>query len=114
MLLPLKVDLFPDDASRFQERPSRPNWRPFLRHGSLAGISFGRDSMTSVVPHSCRFGAGYKSNERPRAAGSAPGFSMRCIVPESTPPTERTRVLRESQRGVYDRESIYKILDEGF
>ncbi|OLE61899.1 MAG: flavin-nucleotide-binding protein [Cyanobacteria bacterium 13_1_40CM_2_61_4] len=39
---------------------------------------------------------------------------MRCIVPEAIPPTERTRVVRESQRGVYDRESIYKILDEGF
>jgi uncharacterized protein len=39
---------------------------------------------------------------------------MRCIVPETVPPTERTRVVREAQRGVYDRESIYKILDEGF
>ena len=39
---------------------------------------------------------------------------MRCIVPEKSPPTERTRVVREPQRGVYDRESIYKILDEGF
>ena len=39
---------------------------------------------------------------------------MRCIVPETVPPTERTRVVREPQRGVYDRESIYKILDEGF
>ena len=28
-------------------------------------------------------------------------------------PTERTRVVREPQRGVYDRETIYKILDEG-
>ena len=28
--------------------------------------------------------------------------------------TERTRVIREPQRGIYDRESIYKILDEGF
>ncbi|MGB7283794.1 MAG: pyridoxamine 5'-phosphate oxidase family protein [Candidatus Acidiferrum sp.] len=27
--------------------------------------------------------------------------------------TERTRVVREPQRGVYDRELIYKILDEG-
>jgi nitroimidazol reductase NimA-like FMN-containing flavoprotein (pyridoxamine 5'-phosphate oxidase superfamily) len=35
-------------------------------------------------------------------------------VPETTPPTERTRVVRESLRGVYDRESIDKILDEGF
>ena len=39
---------------------------------------------------------------------------MRCIVPDPTPPTERTRVVREAQRGVYDRESIDKILDEGF
>jgi nitroimidazol reductase NimA-like FMN-containing flavoprotein (pyridoxamine 5'-phosphate oxidase superfamily) len=35
-------------------------------------------------------------------------------VPETVPPTERTRVVREPQRGVYDRESIYKILDEAF
>lgn len=28
-------------------------------------------------------------------------------------PSERTRVVREPQRGVYDREVIYKILDEG-
>ena len=39
---------------------------------------------------------------------------MRCIVPETFPPNERTRVVREPQRGVYDRETIYKILDEGF
>jgi len=48
------------------------------------------------------------------AVGSAPRFSMRCIVPEMTPPTERTRVVREAHRGAYDRETIYKILDEGF
>ena len=35
-------------------------------------------------------------------------------MPETAPPTERTRVVREPQRGVYDRESIYKILDEAF
>ncbi|HVH70990.1 MAG TPA: pyridoxamine 5'-phosphate oxidase family protein [Candidatus Dormibacteraeota bacterium] len=35
-------------------------------------------------------------------------------MPETVPPTERIRVVREPQRGVYDRESIYKILDEGF
>ena len=29
-------------------------------------------------------------------------------------PTERTRVVREPHRGHYDRETIYKILDEGF
>src|SRR5208282_5732658 len=28
--------------------------------------------------------------------------------------TERTRVVREPQRGAFDRETIYKILDEGF
>jgi nitroimidazol reductase NimA-like FMN-containing flavoprotein (pyridoxamine 5'-phosphate oxidase superfamily) len=35
-------------------------------------------------------------------------------VPESFTPTERTRVVREPHRGAYDRETIYKILDEGF
>jgi uncharacterized protein len=39
---------------------------------------------------------------------------MRCIVPEMTSPTERTSVVREAHRGAYDRETIYKILDEGF
>src|SRR5579864_6576067 len=29
-------------------------------------------------------------------------------------PTQRTRVVREPQRAVYDREEIYRILDEGF
>jgi len=29
-------------------------------------------------------------------------------------PTDRTRVLREPHRGIYDRGAIYKILDEGF
>jgi len=29
-------------------------------------------------------------------------------------PTARTRVVRESHRGVYDRETAYRILDEGF
>lgn len=35
-------------------------------------------------------------------------------MPEMIPPTERTRVVREPHRGSYDREVIYKILDEGF
>ena len=39
---------------------------------------------------------------------------MRCILPETFSPTERTRVVREPQRGIFDRETIYKILDEGF
>jgi hypothetical protein len=34
-------------------------------------------------------------------------------VSESFTPNERTRVVREPQRGVYNRDSIYKILDEG-
>jgi len=29
-------------------------------------------------------------------------------------PTSRTRVVREADRGVYDREAVYRILDEGF
>jgi len=35
-------------------------------------------------------------------------------MPESCAPTARTRVVREPDRGLYDRETIYKILDEGF
>lgn len=34
-------------------------------------------------------------------------------MPEKQPATERTRVVREPQRGAYDRETIYRILDEG-
>jgi uncharacterized protein len=39
---------------------------------------------------------------------------MRCDVPESISPTERTRVIREAHRGAYDRETVDKILDEGY
>ncbi len=35
-------------------------------------------------------------------------------MPDNFSVTERTRVVREPQRGIYDREAIYKILDEGF
>ena len=35
-------------------------------------------------------------------------------MPESQTPTARTRVIREAERGVYDRETVYRILDEGF
>jgi uncharacterized protein len=35
-------------------------------------------------------------------------------LPETFSPTERTRVVREPHRGYFDRETIYKILDEGF
>lgn len=33
---------------------------------------------------------------------------------ETEMPTARTRVVREAERGVYDRETVYRILDEGF
>jgi nitroimidazol reductase NimA-like FMN-containing flavoprotein (pyridoxamine 5'-phosphate oxidase superfamily) len=32
----------------------------------------------------------------------------------SHPPTARTRVIREADRGIYDRATAYQILDEGF
>ena len=35
-------------------------------------------------------------------------------MPEPVATSDRTRILREPQRAVYDRELIYKILDEGF
>ena len=35
-------------------------------------------------------------------------------MPETQMPTSRTRVVREPERGVYDRETAYRILDEGF
>jgi uncharacterized protein len=35
-------------------------------------------------------------------------------MPEAQMPTPRTRVVREADRGVYDRETVYRILDEGF
>ena len=35
-------------------------------------------------------------------------------MPETFTPTERTRVVREPHRGIYDRAVIDKILDEGF
>jgi len=35
-------------------------------------------------------------------------------MPDNLTPTARTRVVRESHRGVYDRTTAYQILDEGF
>jgi nitroimidazol reductase NimA-like FMN-containing flavoprotein (pyridoxamine 5'-phosphate oxidase superfamily) len=35
-------------------------------------------------------------------------------MPEMQMPSARTRVVREADRGVYDRETVYRILDEGF
>ena len=49
-----------------------------------------------------------------REAVDAPRFSTRSIVSENFTPNERTRVVREPHRGVYDRETINRILDEGF
>ena len=36
------------------------------------------------------------------------------IMGESYTPTARTRVVREAERAVYDRETVYRVLDEGF
>lgn len=35
-------------------------------------------------------------------------------MPQPYTPSARTRVVREAQRGVYDRDMAYQILDEGF
>jgi uncharacterized protein len=35
-------------------------------------------------------------------------------MPENSIPTARTRVVREPHRAVYDRETVYQILDEAF
>ena len=35
-------------------------------------------------------------------------------MPDHVAMSDRTRIVREPQRAVYDREAIYKILDEGF
>src|ERR1035437_9037000 len=39
---------------------------------------------------------------------------VRSPMSESQMPTARTRVVREADRAVYDREAVYRILDEGF
>jgi len=41
-------------------------------------------------------------------------FHPRNAMPEPVATSDRTRIVREPQRAVYDRELIYKILDEGF
>src|SRR5260221_8033431 len=48
------------------------------------------------------------------AINSAPCFILRFSMPDSFVVSDRTRVVREANRAVYDREAIYKILDEGF
>src|SRR5579872_3388044 len=39
---------------------------------------------------------------------------VRSPMPDSYTPTPRTRLVREADRAVYDREAAYRILDEGF
>src|SRR5215470_4530277 len=51
---------------------------------------------------------------RAPAINLALGFTTVSTMPDSLAPTERTRLVRESQRAVYDRAEIYNILDEGF
>jgi uncharacterized protein len=46
--------------------------------------------------------------------GTHRAFAKEVILPDNFVPTDRTRVIREPQRAVYDREVIYKILDEGY
>jgi nitroimidazol reductase NimA-like FMN-containing flavoprotein (pyridoxamine 5'-phosphate oxidase superfamily) len=48
------------------------------------------------------------------AINSAPRITSEVLVPDSFSPTDRTRVVREANRAIYDRETIYSILDEGF
>src|SRR6266850_7674315 len=48
------------------------------------------------------------------AINSAPCFIPRSSMPDLFAVSDRTRVVREANRAVYDREAIYKILDEGF
>src|ERR1700747_3804025 len=48
------------------------------------------------------------------AINSAPCFIPRSSMPDSFAVSDRTRVVREANRAVYDREAIYKILGEGF
>src|SRR6202021_577650 len=48
-----------------------------------------------------------------------PSSDLRSNDPKPTPlksgnPTPRTRIVREPQRAVYDRDSVNQILDEGF
>ena len=51
---------------------------------------------------------------RAPAINSALRFITVSTMSDSAASTERTRVVRESQRAVYDRSEIYKILDDGF
>jgi len=48
------------------------------------------------------------------AIDSVPVLTREGSMGERIPATDRTRVVREAHRAVYDRETIYEILDEGF
>jgi uncharacterized protein len=48
------------------------------------------------------------------ATNSAPLLTKRFPVQDTFSPTERTRIVREPNRAAYDRDLIYRILDEGF
>src|SRR5258708_10485541 len=48
------------------------------------------------------------------AINCAQCFILSFAMPDSFVVSDRTRVVREDNRAVYDREAIYKILDEGF
>jgi uncharacterized protein len=48
------------------------------------------------------------------AINSVPCFNVEVSMAELFPVTDRTRVVREAHRAVYDRDAIYKILDEAF
>src|SRR5215470_4467618 len=51
---------------------------------------------------------------RAPAINSAPSSFTVSTMQDSFAPTERTQIVREPQRAVYDRAAIYMILDEGF
>jgi len=70
-----------------------------------------RDTILTVVPHPCRFGAGY--NQMSGTTGRlAPRFSMRLNCDETIPNRGHTRLRKRSRR--LRPETIYKILDEGY
>jgi nitroimidazol reductase NimA-like FMN-containing flavoprotein (pyridoxamine 5'-phosphate oxidase superfamily) len=56
----------------------------------------------------------YSCGAAPSNTRAHRAFAKEVILPDNFMPTDRTRVIREPQRAVYDREVIYKILDEGF
>jgi uncharacterized protein len=61
-----------------------------------------------MLPHDTRFQVHFLFTHPWRLPG------VRSSMSETQMPTARTRVVREHERGVYDRDTVYKILDEGF